>query len=401
MSPAEGAVRRVERILAGALAVSRFGGTAMLALVVLSVPPDNPRFAPVAGLSALAAAEGLVLVVACWRAGRVRRAWVATDVAFVLALLCAGAAVPAAGGMADGSVFYNYALFTSVTVGLPRQPMRYSIGGGALLALSASAVEAFGVDHPYPLWNIVPNAVGFPVLALVACVLAWQLRTAADQIDTNRDAAARAGAALATERERASQAAVLRARLLGALDGLAEPGALADGQMRAHVAAEVEWLRGLVDGGAHTPPDSLLGALRTEVEDRSARGVPVALEVVGGNGDAISTATTGEIEAVAGAVREALTNVAKHAGAAAAAAVRVGRVSGRITVEVVDDGKGFDPAACGRGLGLAESIGRRVAEAGGRVEIDSAPGAGTTVRISVPARAATGATMGAAAGAAG
>jgi signal transduction histidine kinase len=56
-------------------------------------------------------------------------------------------------------------------------------------------------------------------------------------------------------------------------------------------------------------------------------------------------------------------------------------------LEIVDDGIGFDPDAPGlraRRLGLT-SMEERAESIGGRLEIRSAPGAGTTVRLEVGA----------------
>jgi signal transduction histidine kinase len=53
---------------------------------------------------------------------------------------------------------------------------------------------------------------------------------------------------------------------------------------------------------------------------------------------------------------------------------------------VTDDGRGFDPGARGlsaRHLGLT-SMRERAAAVGGRLVVESAPGAGTTVRVEVP-----------------
>jgi signal transduction histidine kinase len=59
-------------------------------------------------------------------------------------------------------------------------------------------------------------------------------------------------------------------------------------------------------------------------------------------------------------------------------------------VEVVDDGSGFSREAVhdgeGRGLGLF-GMEERAGYVGGRVEISSRPGKGTTVRASVPTAA--------------
>lgn len=82
------------------------------------------------------------------------------------------------------------------------------------------------------------------------------------------------------------------------------------------------------------------------------------------------------------AVREALSNVAKHAGAGH---VRVSarHADGILEVSVADDGAGFDPDTDQVGRGL-EHIRERAALLGADLELDSAPGAGTTVRLRVP-----------------
>jgi len=79
-------------------------------------------------------------------------------------------------------------------------------------------------------------------------------------------------------------------------------------------------------------------------------------------------------------VSEALTNVARHSGATQAV-VRVTRPDGLIRVEIEDDGSGAVDMAAGSGLrGLAD----RVGALDGLLEVDSAPGRGTTVRASLP-----------------
>jgi signal transduction histidine kinase len=82
-------------------------------------------------------------------------------------------------------------------------------------------------------------------------------------------------------------------------------------------------------------------------------------------------------------VQEALTNVIKHAGATRAT-VTVREDPERVRVEVRDDGEGFDTGAVSRGFGLV-GMRERVALARGTLEVDSAPGRGTTVRAEFPA----------------
>jgi signal transduction histidine kinase len=79
-------------------------------------------------------------------------------------------------------------------------------------------------------------------------------------------------------------------------------------------------------------------------------------------------------------VAEALTNVAKYARASAVR-VDVTRSDGHVEVTVADDGVGGADASRGSGLrGLAD----RVEALGGRLEVTSPTGAGTTLRARLP-----------------
>ena len=96
-----------------------------------------------------------------------------------------------------------------------------------------------------------------------------------------------------------------------------------------------------------------------------------------------------EVEtAVFRVVQEALTNVVRHAKAETVL-VQMARENGRLSIEVEDDGEGFDPAtvatpeSSGRGLGLL-GIRERVELLGGHVQIESSPGQGTRLAVSVP-----------------
>jgi NarL family two-component system sensor histidine kinase LiaS len=82
--------------------------------------------------------------------------------------------------------------------------------------------------------------------------------------------------------------------------------------------------------------------------------------------------------------QEACANAVRH-GDARRLAVSMTRQNGHVEPAVRDSGTGFDPAAPHAGSGLAH-IRDRVAELGGTVDIDSAPGRGAalTVRVPVP-----------------
>jgi signal transduction histidine kinase len=79
--------------------------------------------------------------------------------------------------------------------------------------------------------------------------------------------------------------------------------------------------------------------------------------------------------------QEALSNVRKHARARSAA-VRLSYGLDAVRLEVSDDGAGFDPAGVSGGFGL-RGMRSRVAEAGGTLTVDSAPGDGTRVTTTV------------------
>jgi signal transduction histidine kinase len=90
------------------------------------------------------------------------------------------------------------------------------------------------------------------------------------------------------------------------------------------------------------------------------------------------------VEAVAGAVGEALTNAHKH-GHATRATVFVD-IDDELFCSVKDDGRGFDPAASPPGSGITRSIEGRLAEVGGSAVVDARPGSGTEVRLTAPLR---------------
>ena len=80
-------------------------------------------------------------------------------------------------------------------------------------------------------------------------------------------------------------------------------------------------------------------------------------------------------------VQEALQNAATHAHAKNARVV-VKRKQNRVAVEVIDDGKGFQPERT-RGMGIL-GMEERVRQLGGEFAIRSAPGKGTTVHAELP-----------------
>ena len=83
--------------------------------------------------------------------------------------------------------------------------------------------------------------------------------------------------------------------------------------------------------------------------------------------------------------QEALANVVKHARASSAT-VRIAVKDDTVLIEVNDDGRGFDPAAVGPEHFGLRSMRGRVADLGGRLEVTSALGRGTVLRVEIPAQ---------------
>lgn len=93
------------------------------------------------------------------------------------------------------------------------------------------------------------------------------------------------------------------------------------------------------------------------------------------------------VTAVVRCVQEALNNVAKHAHAAHAV-VSVAVLGDELTIDIFDDGRGFDPAQApqqesSHGYGLG-GIQQRIAALSGTVNIESASGEGTVVAARIP-----------------
>jgi signal transduction histidine kinase len=83
-------------------------------------------------------------------------------------------------------------------------------------------------------------------------------------------------------------------------------------------------------------------------------------------------------------VREALSNVGRHAGAAHAQVELISSQTGA-RLSVSDDGRGFDPAASRSGdhHGL-DNMRDRAAALGGRFRVESSPASGTRVVVELP-----------------
>jgi signal transduction histidine kinase len=237
------------------------------------------------------------------------------------------------------------------------------------------------VEHSSPAME--DESVATAVTAAVRLVALNLERRRELQARTDSLRQARDRVLAAADRQRATTAALLRADVVEPLFRTAttlRSGGALPGDPRLIEAVEVavqeldaavEEMRDLVVG---VPPASFGGGgLRAAVDALAARS-PVPVQVSGG-----LSADPAVEAALFYVCSEALVNAGKHARARSVA-VQLHEDERSLGVSVVDDGAGgADPTGSGL-LGLAD----RMLAHGGRLQVESPPGAGTTVTASVP-----------------
>jgi signal transduction histidine kinase len=184
--------------------------------------------------------------------------------------------------------------------------------------------------------------------------------------------------------------------VLNTLTALARTGSVEVARVVSRCRQDVDLIAGaLADpdelaADGQRPVGDLLSEVRAVAAHMRARGLHVHVETDDRGGQAPPPRV---VTAISNAAREALSNVAAHAGtgeawvsACQAAPDGDADVPCRLRVTVRDQGAGFDPARVDRArLGLRRSIAERTAECGGQARIWSQPGQGTVVSLSWPA----------------
>lgn len=243
--------------------------------------------------------------------------------------------------------------------------------GGAVLACAGLA---WLVGSHASLAMLRPLA-GMVLLAagLVLLLGPWWFRIARDLV-VERQARARA-------EERAEVAARVHDSVLQTLALIQrrsdDPAAVVS-LARAQERELRSWLFEGRDPGTATA-DTLSGAVREIQQEAEARhGVPVEVVTVG------DCPLDDHLNAQLAAAREAVVNAAKWSGAPVISVFA--EVSpGQTEVVVRDRGKGFDVSAVAADRrGLSESIRGRMTRHGGTADIQSAPGEGTKVTLTMP-----------------
>ncbi|MEV7429277.1 sensor histidine kinase [Nocardioides sp. NPDC092400] len=129
------------------------------------------------------------------------------------------------------------------------------------------------------------------------------------------------------------------------------------------------------------PPDlhaaGLEPALNDLIAPAATAGIQASVSV-----DGVDGASDAAVALVWRVAQEAVRNAIRHSRATTIA-VTVGSPDGKLQLEVVDDGVGFDPAVSDPDRYGLKGLRSLVKDIGGEIEVLSAPGEGTTVRMEV------------------
>lgn len=169
-----------------------------------------------------------------------------------------------------------------------------------------------------------------------------------------------------------------------ALSEAAEPARLHVTRARETARAGLAEARQLV---LALRPEPLEGASLPEALRRVAgrwageTGMPVQVAVTG---EPVALHPEAEVTLLR-ASQEALTNIRRHARARAVT-LTLSYMGDQVALDVQDDGVGFDASAPVEGFGLA-AMRQRAAQLGGTVAVESVPGHGATVAVTLPLHA--------------
>jgi signal transduction histidine kinase len=271
---------------------------------------------------------------------------------------------------------------TAVTVGVYGNRLG-ALGGVGLVA--AAWVAGTWPDLATSSASVVvSNAIVIMVFAAVTRVNGRVLLEAARQTDAATDRAVEAQqretAAEARDKERRRQYSTLHDNVLHTLESIAR--GVTD--IRSHKAKEncerdAEYLRGLITGSVVDVPTDLGAALALMIRNRAVNWGSLR---VNQQFHALPRDLPRDVaDSVVGVTQEALNNVAKYAQVDEALVTGYGDGQGGVILKVADEGVGFDPDAENTGWGLPWSMRDRIKQIGGTIEIDSAPGEGTSVKV--------------------
>jgi signal transduction histidine kinase len=345
-----------------------------------------PSFVGQLGAEDAAAASALLGATICWNVGIFydahRRGWfprwvAGVDVTWASVLFFA---VPA--GLPDGAA--DGPLDWSGRIGQAASAMAGAVfvGAPAFLAvgvlMAAHTVRTYGLLHGSP--DLVPELItclnGILWFAVIIGVGFRYLCRQGHRLDRESALRVAAEARNAHHRVRLAHHRALHDTALSTLTAIARGVGAASTEVRRRCASDADYIRRLLRREPDEPASSLGERLAGAIADAEALGLRVHYVH-----DSLPTDLPPVVvDAVGGAAREALNNVARHAGTDTAW-LTVLDEGDAVFVRVVDRGRGFDPDAVPAGFGLRGSIRERMAAAGGAACLSSAVGEGTCVEL--------------------
>ncbi|WP_445337427.1 sensor histidine kinase [Clavibacter sp. CFBP 8614] len=361
---------------------------ALLTLVVVRVlVVEGPRMPAALALSAAFAV--LYLLGARVPAARPSRR-VAAGAVWITALTAAWIALLV---LVPDAAYLVFPLFFLYLHLLPRV-----VGPVAVVVATLVAVVALGLHGGFTVGGVIGPLVGAGVALLIGLGYRALARESAEREELVAELIATRGLLAATEREQG--VLTERARLAREIHDTVAQG-LTSIQMLLHAAEAADGDRpGLehirlarataADGLADTrrfirelaPPslDAGLGAALGRLGAQWRReGLRIDVAVPPSDPPLPMAVQTALLRIAQGAVA----NVAQHADARSVE-IGVAVTDAHATLIVRDDGTGFDPERVGEDAGTTDSFGlramaQRVEQLGGRLDVDSAPGRGTTI----------------------
>ncbi|MDQ4148634.1 MAG: ATP-binding protein [Actinomycetota bacterium] len=345
---------------------------------------------------------GSLLVIGAWtlwltlRRVQVKGSVLLADVALSSGLIAVSGLVVPSGQVVVKPLFaLTYPFSTALAAGTAHGPVA-GVGAGVALSLAygfSRTLNGLTELTPAQVQHLVNGAIQYMIAGALFGLVSSLLRRSAEEVKNATAAAMAARERAARLAERESMARQIHDSVLQALAFIHKKGkevaaapapSPADVASLAQLAAQHEAsLRSLLLKKPDEGPSGTV-SLRSALE--AAAGAINEVEV--------SVSSVGPIwlpkavaDEVVAAVREALSNVVKHAEASKAA-IFADEHEELLQVTVRDDGVGFDfdeskLRTAGK-FGLLNSMRGRVMALGGTMRVESGPGAGTEVEFTIP-----------------
>lgn len=377
-SPNGDTPRDVERALVLAIIVVRL-------LCVVEMAAGAPRGLEVTSARsaylALTIATASFLVTMClyvWRRGEFPSVWGHFDIVFAaLALLVCSLVLPSRLLLGTWAAWGSgYAVGAAATAGVWAPTVRRAgLWAGALGALYLLVTLRAGVSD---VGSVLANAASYPMFGLAAAETARFARSMARQAEEANRRAALAAARVELDRYRLTVHDV--AGILRLLSDETTPESMLPA-LRAQARDESRRLRNYL---SDSKPRFALGegqpALLGQTVWAAAQGfgdLPIEMSLDLGQDVRLEG---GDAEALVRALMTIFHNVRRHARAEQVV-VHADSEHERWELTIADDGVGFDQAATPLGFGLAVQVMAELTTRQMSVDLRSAPGDGTTIRI--------------------